>query len=318
MAGEVWGQIESFADFSFCKAHSASYAVESYQSLYLKTYFPVEFAVAVINNFGGFYSRELYFYELMKAGARVHRPCVNNSDYYTNLREKDVYVGFVHVKGLELSFVERLLEDRQRRGPYLSLADFISRTAVSPEQLELLIRVGALRFTGKSKKQLLWEGDFLQKKNKTYSVAAQPLFREAPVSYTLPVLPGHPMDDCYDDIELLGFPVDDPFTLVDDDPARYVTGRGSIGGSFGSGSVTVLGYHITHKPVRTVKGEMMSFGTFLDANKDWIDTVHFPVIHARYPPRAGFYRITGKVVEEFGVYTIEVTHIEKMGIKKRM
>jgi hypothetical protein len=61
----------------------------------------------------------------------------------------------------------------------------------------------------------------------------------------------------------------------------------------------------------------MSFGTFLDANKDWIDTVHFPPIHAAQPPHAGFYRITGTVLEEFGVYSIEVTHIEKAGIKKR-
>src|SRR3569832_885116 len=91
----VWRQNEGFSEYSFCKAHSASYAVESYQSLYLKTYYPMEFAVAVINNFGGFYSRELYFYELMKAGANVHRPCVNNSDYYTNIRGEDAYVGFV-------------------------------------------------------------------------------------------------------------------------------------------------------------------------------------------------------------------------------
>ena len=52
---EVWRQIESFAGYSFSKAHSASYAVESFQSLFLKAYFPLEFQVAVINNFGGFY-----------------------------------------------------------------------------------------------------------------------------------------------------------------------------------------------------------------------------------------------------------------------
>lgn len=312
---EVWRQIESFADFSFCKAHSASYAVESYQSLYLKTYFPAEFAVAVINNFGGFYSRELYFYELMKAGARIHRPCVNQSDYYTNLRGRDAHVGFVHVGGLELSFVEAVLAERDRRGEYVSIADFIERTAAGSEQLELLIRVGALRFTGRSKKQLLWEGDYLQKKNKLHPSICQRLFREAPVSYTLPVLSDRPLDDSYDDIELLGFPVDDPFTLVDDDPLRYVAGK-DIGHFLGQ-SVTVLGYHVTHKPVRTVKGETMSFGTFLDAAKDWVDTVHFPVIHARYPPRAGFYRITGTVLEEFGVYSIEVMQMEKVGIKQR-
>lgn len=52
LSTEVYRQIESFAGYSFCKAHSASYAVESYQSLYLKVYYPVEFMVAVINNQG--------------------------------------------------------------------------------------------------------------------------------------------------------------------------------------------------------------------------------------------------------------------------
>jgi DNA-directed DNA polymerase III PolC len=320
VTAEVWRQIESFADFSFCKAHSASYAVESYQSLYLKTHFPLEFAVAVINNFGGFYSRELYFYELMRAGARVHRPCVNQSDHYTNLRGEDAWVGFIHVKGLELATIEGLVADRDRRGPYNTLAEFIERTAIGPEQLELLIRVGALRFTGRSKKQLLWEGDFLQKKMRTHGVACgavcEPLFREAPLNLTLPLLPDHPLDNSFDDIELLGFPVDDPFTLIDDDPARYVAAK-DIGSHLGQ-LVTVLGYHVTHKPVRTVKDELMSFGTFIDAAKDWIDTVHFPAIHARYPARAGFYRITGTVLEEFGVYSIEVTQIERVGLRNKL
>jgi DNA polymerase-3 subunit alpha len=312
---DLWRQIESFAEYSFCKAHSASYAVESYQSLYLKTYFPMEFAVAVINNFGGFYSRELYFYELMKSGAEVHRPCVNNSDHYTNIHGKDAYVGLIHIKGLEQSFAELIVSERDQSGPYAGLIDFIERTSAKPEQLDLLIRTCALRFTGKSKKELLWEGDFLQKKVRETSPVSHPLFKEAPVSFTLPALSAYPMEDWYDDVELLGFPVADPFTLVDDDPALYLPAR-ELTNNLGK-TVTVLGYHITHKPVRTVKGDIMSFGTFLDVNKDWIDTVHFPPIHAAHPPQAGFYRITGKVMEEFGVCTIEVTHIEKIGIKTR-
>lgn len=312
---EIWRQIESFADYSFCKAHSASYAVESYQSLFLKTHYPMEFAVAVINNFGGFYSRELYFYELMRAGARVHRPCVNNSDYYTNIRGMDVYVGFVHIKGLEQAFTERLLEERERGGPYTDLTDLIERTAVPPEQLDILIRTGALRFTGQSKKELLWRGDFLQKKTRHSAASLNPLFKAAPLAFTLPVLPVYPMEDYYDDIELLGFPVGDPFLLADDEPCRYMAAR-ELPGHIGR-TVTVFGYHITHKPVRTVRDEVMSFGTFLDANKDWIDTVHFPAIHAAHPPQAGFFRITGKVIEEFGVCSIEVTRVEKAGLKKR-
>ncbi len=313
---EIWRQIESFADYSFCKAHSASYAVESYQSLYLKTYFPMEFAVAVINNFGGFYSRELYFYELMKTGARLHRPCVNTGEYFTSIRGVDATVGFVHAKGVEAAMVNKILATRLSGGAFTSLADFVERVGPGSEQLELLIRIDALRFTGKSKKQLLWEGDFLLKKTKTHGQAWQPLFREAPVSFTLPVLPGYPLDDLYDDIELLGFPVGDVFQLVEEDPSRFTSAR-DLPPRLGQ-VVTVLGYHVTHKPVRTVKGEMMSFGTFLDVNKDWVDTVHFPQVHARNPPRSGFYKITGRVTEEFGVFAIEVQYVEKVGIRQRM
>ena len=69
---EVWRQMESFAGYSFSKAHSASFAVESFQDLYLKAYYPLEFMVGVINNFGGFYPTHLYFYELIKG--RSHDP----------------------------------------------------------------------------------------------------------------------------------------------------------------------------------------------------------------------------------------------------
>ncbi|MCH2223848.1 MAG: PHP domain-containing protein, partial [Crocinitomicaceae bacterium] len=59
LTSEVWRQTESFAGYAFAKGHSASYAVESYQCLFLKAYFPLEFLVATINNYGGFYSTEL-------------------------------------------------------------------------------------------------------------------------------------------------------------------------------------------------------------------------------------------------------------------
>ena len=55
MVAEVWRQVESFAGYAFAKGHSASFAVESYQSLFLKAYWPLEYMTACINNFGGFY-----------------------------------------------------------------------------------------------------------------------------------------------------------------------------------------------------------------------------------------------------------------------
>src|SRR5690606_23829948 len=105
-----------------------------------------------------------------------------------------------------------------------------------------------------------------------------------------------------------------PFMLSEDDPSQYdfasslpeKTGR----------EVTILGYFVTTKPVRTIKKENMFFGTFIDAKGDWIDTVHFPDSARRYPITGrGFYLLKGKVTEEFGVYSIEVKEMYKRGIK---
>jgi DNA-directed DNA polymerase III PolC len=314
LAQEVWRQMKSFGGYSFSKAHSASFAVESFQSLFLKTYYPMEFMVAVINNEGGFYNTALYILELMKAGAVLHGPCVNNSEYFTYIRGKDVYVGFRRIKSLQEKLALAIIEERARAGVYLHLQDFIERTGVTSEQLNILIQADAFRFTGKNKKQLLWEANFLQSRNEN-PVPSRKLFREAVREFKLPDLPVYPIDDMYDQIELMGFPLCNPFELVDDDPAKYL--RASDMKNFIGKTVTVLGYHVTQKPVRTIHGDTMSFGTFMDVYLDWIDTVHFPEVHRRNPMYSGFYRITGKVMEEFSFCSIEVDGIEKIGIKKR-
>ncbi|MEJ7829007.1 MAG: DNA polymerase III subunit alpha [Segetibacter sp.] len=315
ISNEVWRQIESFGGYSFSKAHSASFAVESYQSLFLKTYYPMEFMVAVINNFGGFYSRELYFHELKKTGAVIRLPCVNQSQYLTSITGADVYIGFIHGQGLEEALALQLIDERNRHGNYQHLQDFIERIKPGIEQLNILIRIGAFRFTGKNKKELLWEANFLQKKNNKHTVDSL-LFKEAPISFHLPALNQQPLDDAIDEIELLGFPVCNVFELVDDDPNKYMPAD-EIEKQLGK-EVNVLGYLITTKPVHTVKNETMYFHTFIDAKGDWLDTVFFPQTANRYNIIGkGFYSMKGKVVEEFGVYSVEVYYCKKIGIKDR-
>lgn len=81
LSKEVWRQIESFAGYAFAKGHSASYAVESYQSLFLKAHYPIEYMVATINNGGGFYRAELYVHEARMCGAEIMPPCINRSQH---------------------------------------------------------------------------------------------------------------------------------------------------------------------------------------------------------------------------------------------
>ncbi len=316
LAAEVWRQMESFAGYSFCKAHSASFAVESYMSLYLKTYYPKEFMVAVINNFGGFYSTELYFIELFKAGGRIEPPCINNSDEYSNIKDDEVYVGLIHIKSLRKEWMENILDERMNRGPYLHLQDFIERVNTGIEQLALLIKTGAFRFTGKTKKQLLWEAHSLLKMHQLQLQNTQPLFHEPAIQFKLPDLADHPLDDIYYQVHHLGFPLGNPFGLVDDDPGNYVPAKDLF--KFSNKYVTVLIYFIAHKHVPTKHGEEMYFGTFLDSNLDWVDTVHFPESAKKYPlDKSGFFRATGKVTLDFGVVSLEVTKMETVSYRAR-
>jgi DNA-directed DNA polymerase III PolC len=311
LTGEVWRQIASFAGYAFSKAHSASYAVESYQSLYLKTYFPLEFMVAVINNFGGFYRTRIYVNEARRSGGKIHLPCVNKSHYKTCIYGTDIYLGLVHIVNLESSVADAIVENRLANGPYKSLEDFVLRVPAGIEQLIILIRLNALRFTGKQKKQLLWEAHMLLgKSNREYNNDL--LFNERPREFKLPALEQTKVEDAYDEIELLGFPVSSSwFDLLKTKYNGNVYAGDLI--SHVGRTIRILGDLVTIKNVRTVKKEWMHFGCFLDARGEFFDTVNFPDSLRHYPFRGyGIYLILGTVVEEFGFPSIEVKKMAKL------
>lgn len=311
---EVWRQIESFAGYSFSKAHSASYAIESYQSLYLKTYYPLEFMVAVINNFGGFYQTRIYVNEARKAGATIHLPCVNKSTYLTTIYDKNIYLGLVHLKSLEASLAEQIIVEREKNGEYKSLEDFIERVPVTTEQIIILIRTNAFRFTGKGKKQLLWDAHLLLGKTRS-KPEHDILFREPAKHYTLPALMHTSLEDAYDELELLGFTVTTtPFDMLKTDFRQEISTNDLP--KYVGNKVRMLGYYVTSKNVRTVHQETMSFGTFLDHKNNFFDTIHFPEQLRGWPFKGiGVYLILGKVVEEFGFPSIEVEKMAKLPVK---
>ncbi|MDZ4204899.1 MAG: DNA polymerase III subunit alpha [Bacteroidales bacterium] len=315
IAKEVWRQIESFAGYSFSKAHSASYAVESFQSLYLKAHFPHEFHVAVINNFGGFYQTWVYFNEAKRCGAHVELPCVNQGYYKTSLQGEVIYTGFIHVQNLETSVAQSIEQERDNNGTYHSLQDFVNRVPLGREQLLLLIRINALRFTGKTKQQLLWEAH-MAGGSKVQRVNPVTLFETPAHTFTLPELERSSLEDAYDEIELLGWPV----TLSYFDMLEQPATRGIIAQylkQYVGKRVQMAGSLVTIKYVSTIHREIMHFGTFFDHHGMFFDTVHFPQVVKRYPFRGkGIYLIVGKVVEEFGFASLEVEKMEKLPMKK--
>lgn len=307
----VWYEIESFSGYSFAKGHSASYAVESYQSLYLKAHYPLEFMVGVINNFGGFYRTEFYFHEARMNGATIEAPCINHSEYLTTIYGSRIYIGFIHLKSLETKVAQQIAVERERNGAYKSLDNFLRRITLGLEQIRILIRMGSFRFTGKSKQQLLWGAMLYFSNAKAHNETTIDLFDIEPAEYPLPRLQRNALGDAFDEIELLGFPLCDPFRLLDTSERGDTVALDLIHklGKY----VHIVGYVVTTKNTSTLKGEPMFFGTFYDAHGEVFDTVHFPGIARSFPFRGrGFYAMKGKVVEDFGVAMIEVSWMDKL------
>ena len=313
LTAEVWRQTESFAGYAFAKGHSASYAVESYQSLFLKAYYPVEYMVATINNYGGFYSTELYVYEARKFGAIIHPPCLNNSEYYTSLKANDVYIGFhlIHAFGIENA--KRIVREREDKGPYLDFNDFVDRVPISLEQISLLIRIDAFRFTGKNKRTLMWEAHLKISKEKVKEKYDADLFQIHQVDYKLPDLFHSWEEDAFDQLELLGFPLYSPFSIASEDETEHILAKDLR--DYKDSTLWIKGYLIHAKRTTTSKQEKMFFGTFLDLEGEWLDTVHFPDIAQKFPFRGkGIYKVKGKVVVDYDCVTIEAYYMEKLGV----
>ena len=310
---DIWNQIESFANFAFAKGHSASYAVESYQALYLKAYFPIEYMVATLNNGGGFYRKELYVHEARKHGAIILEPCINNSQTETIVNGDRVYLGFGMIAELTEQSCAVVVHERNQRGLFVGLEDFVNRVQLSIEQLRLLIRAGAFAFTGQGKKELLWQAHALVRPLKR---APDGLFAVTAKQFVLPKLEHTAMEDAFDQMELLGFPLNSPFLLLRD--AMPASLRSTDLKSKVNTVVSIVGYLVTIKYAQTSKGERMYFGTFLDIDGNWIDTVHFPD-SARSQPFTGYgcYHIKGKVTEEYDFVSIEVGFLKRLPIVDR-
>ncbi|WP_339896102.1 DNA polymerase III subunit alpha [uncultured Algibacter sp.] len=309
---DIWRQIESFAGYAFAKGHSASYAVESYQSLFLKAYYPLEYMVATINNFGGFYRTELYVHEARMHGGIIEAPCVNTSFNMAIIQHKTIYLGFMFLNGLESKIIKSLLIERQKHGVFKSLDDFIDRVPISIEQISILIKINAFRFTGINKRELLWEAH-LKISKITLEEHIVTLFKTEKINYKTPQLPSSFLENAFDDIELLNFSLCSPFELLEN-PSKHQLKATQLPKYIGQ-IITIEGYLITTKNTVTKNQKMMCFGTFIDRDGYFIDTVHFPPIASKFPFRGrGIYAITGKVLEEFDCINIEVVSMYKLAI----
>ncbi|MFH2113105.1 MAG: PHP domain-containing protein, partial [Spirochaetota bacterium] len=179
-AGKLWDMMLSFDGYSFCKAHSASYALVSYRLAWMKANHPGAFIVSVINNGGGFYGIQTYVDEAVRLGYAVLPPDVNHSAVKYEARDEkpapscvtepvsgtspargSIRAGLMQITGLDRDTACRIVAERQNRGHYAGFADFLSRIRPSYDDCRVLVRSGALDGQGAadgdlSRPAMLW------------------------------------------------------------------------------------------------------------------------------------------------------------------
>ncbi len=316
-ARKVWEMVMSFAGYSFCKGHSCSYIQVSQQSGYLRAHYPAEFFAAVLANGGGFYAPFAYIAEARRAGVTILPPDINASGFETTGCGREIRVGLQFIKGLSAGAIRQI--EVGRPTGFRSLPDLRARTGLKPEDLRLLIKVGACDSIaeGKTRPEMLWETD--KSAGRYISKAAgEELIPRLPVSTDLPAcrLSEYTADRRRrTEYELLGFSTDrHPMTLHQEALRRFrLISATELHRHVGQ-AVICAGMLTTAKPVHTAKDEPMQFATF-DDGIGLIETVLFPEVHRTrghvlFDPGPFIFR--GKVEEEFGAITVTMTHLDRL------
>jgi DNA polymerase-3 subunit alpha len=245
-------------------------------------------------------------------GGIIEAPCINTSFNQAIIIGKTIYLGFMFLHALEAKTIKNLIEERQQKGAFKNLDDFIDRVPISIEQISILIKIDAFRFTYVNKRELLWEAHLKISKT-SFETHVNTLFKTEKINYETPELPSSNLENAFDEIELLGFSLCNPFKLLEKSLEIKLTAN-DLPNYIGK-VVSIKGYLITTKNTATSNGKQMHFGTFLDYEGYFIDTVHFPPVASKFPFRGkGVYSITGKVLEEFDCINIEVLSMYKCAV----
>ncbi len=159
-ARAVWRDLTRFAAYAFCKAHAAGYGTLGWQSVYLKTHFPAEWAVGILNHHAGMYATWVHVEDLRRNGVTFLPPCAWHSAWEATLEGAGVRVGLSRVFGLARATADRIVAERAAR-PWAGVADLVRRARPALPELESLILAGALDRTGRTRPALLLEARVL-------------------------------------------------------------------------------------------------------------------------------------------------------------
>lgn len=157
-AEAIFEQIEKFAGYGFNKSHAAAYALVAYQTAWLKANYPVEFMAASMTlDYGNTDKLAIFKQECDRMGIEILTPDINKSDAMFTVEEGKIRYALAALKGVGEGAMQRIVEVRNEKGPYASLADFINRLdakSMNRRQFEQLVSAGAFDSLHKNRAQL--------------------------------------------------------------------------------------------------------------------------------------------------------------------
>ncbi len=147
VAEELWSNIEKSSDYSFNRSHAVGYAALGYQSAWLKTYYPLEFSIAMLMHVKDDEKRIEILQSIKESNVELCCPDINKSEFNTAVVDGKIYMGFDLIDKVSIKSSEAILEEREKNGLFTSFDDFCSR--VAPRKANKRV-----------KENLIWAGAF--------------------------------------------------------------------------------------------------------------------------------------------------------------
>ncbi len=305
-AKKIYDDMTDFAKYAFNKSHAACYAVVSYQTAYLKCYYPKEFFAALMTSVIANNSKVAeYAFTCRKMGIEILPPDINEGESEFSVSGKGIRYGLSAIKSLGRPVIDAVIQERNSNGPFTGLEDFISRLSgkeVNKRTLESLIKSGAFDcFNANRHQMMMVYGSIIDNINeeKKSNIAGQmslfDLFEEHHEAVAMPKVQEYPKDEllAYEKevlgVYVSGHPMDDYETIwrknitnvtsdfinEEDNPPKVEDGqKATIGGM------------ITGKTLKNTKtGKMMAFLTVEDVFGA-VEVLVFPKDYEKYKTRA--------------------------------
>lgn len=150
VAEVVWNKIEKSSEYSFNKSHSVGYSLITYQTAYLKAYYPIEYYLSLLNNVDSEDKRIKIYSEIKAIDKEIVNPDINISQKITTSDDNKIYLSLPLIKGVGDKAVEKIIENQ----PYESYDDFCNRCGVNRSVKKALIQAGAFDCFGEDRSRL--------------------------------------------------------------------------------------------------------------------------------------------------------------------